>query len=240
MDESFLAPDAIMQALRVCSQVHEVLVGNETTQRSINQRKLLELLSDPDHEIGQNKPISACIFTSEKDKSFKYTTSISRYSNKPVIRVDEINLPKWLIPGVNPKLKEKTEDELREAHEKIDKLRPAIQEAEANLIQIQRDAQDAGARVKEAKEIKDNLEKAINKIEHAKRKLRDAEDAERNAEDAKEKRELTQNLKNRVASIISALEAHAELHSQLMQATVSTAAVRINKECLVMAERKAR
>ncbi len=240
LDESFTAPDPIMQALRLCAQVHEVLVGNEVTQRSINQRKFLDLLSEPDTELGQVKPLNACIFASEKDKSFKYTSNISRYSNKPVIRVDEINMPRWLAPGVNPSLKAATEQELHDAHENIDRLRPAVQEAEAKLEQVQSEAQMASARVKEAKQRKEGLEKLVSKIEHAKRKLRDVEDAERNAQDEQEKKELSQALRNRVANSISALESHVTLHSQLIQATVSTSAVRINKECLAVAERKAR
>jgi hypothetical protein len=240
LDETFTAPDAVMEALKTWAQVQDVLVGNEVTQRSIDREKLLDFLTEPDPSLGQTRPLNACIFASEHNKSYKYTASISRYSQKAIIRVDEINPARWLAPGVNPTEKATAEEEHSSAAKTIDRFRRLVQECEAKLSKEQVEVDAVMTRFNEAKLRKDELEKILVKISNAKVKLRDAEAALRNAQDDAEKRQLYHSLKSHVANSILSLESHAELHSQLIQSTLLSAAIRIKKESLLVAERQAR
>jgi len=98
LDETFTAPDPVMEALRNTSQVNNVLVGTSKTQESIDRHNLLAFLSQPEDGSSRLKP--SCIITSHMNKAYKYTNIISRYSKKASLRVDEINPARMLSPGV--------------------------------------------------------------------------------------------------------------------------------------------
>jgi chromosome segregation ATPase len=84
LDETFEGPDIVVQALKSNSAIDKVLVGNDRTQDSIDNRGLGEILSES--ENAGNNLQSYCIFASKGRQSFKYTSQISRYSGKPSLR----------------------------------------------------------------------------------------------------------------------------------------------------------
>ena len=84
LDETFEGPDIIVEALKANASIHKVLVGTDRTQDSLDSRGLGEILSET--ENGSGKLQSYCIFTSQREKSYKYTSQISRYSGKASLR----------------------------------------------------------------------------------------------------------------------------------------------------------
>ena len=84
LDESFDGPAVVMEALKSSARIEKVLVGNDKTQDSYDNRGLAELLSKPEKQGSDLQ--GYCLFTSKNQKSFKYTSSISKYSGQPSIR----------------------------------------------------------------------------------------------------------------------------------------------------------
>ena len=84
LDESFDAPDIVVQVLKTNSAIHKVLVGSDRTQDSLDGRDLGRILSESEHHHGKLQ--SYCIFASKDGDSFKYTSQVSRYSGKPSLR----------------------------------------------------------------------------------------------------------------------------------------------------------
>jgi uncharacterized protein YgiM (DUF1202 family) len=238
MDESFSAPDLVIEALKKSANIEKVLIGTDKTQESINDKKLLDFLGKP--EDGSGKLQSCCIFSSEKDQSFRYTSTISRYAPfNAALKIDNVRPARWLAPGVSEEVKQKFSDDLQSWKEKEQEVLPAVQEAEAKVAEAQQQAQDATSRLGVAKENVSNVTKLHNKIKNAQRKLKEAEDA-LETDDEEGKQKFISVLKNRVAHSITALEAHAECHKQMMQATYKSAGVRINKDSADAQERHAR
>jgi hypothetical protein len=238
LDESFTAPDIIMQALRTHAAVHRVLVGGEETQLSMDTKNLLEFLAEPDRSLGQNNAQSSVTFTSRGDKSFKFTQSISKYSHKPSTRVDDIFQARLLAPGVSERAKKEAEDNLSGAQESVAAFRPSLEAAEKKNHEKEAEAQSVDAKAKGAKATKENYIKFQAKLVNAQRKLKDAEKA-LDCDDEGEKKKLVKSLMNRVAHSITALEAHADQHKKMLKSTVSSAGIGVSKSSLVVAEREA-
>jgi chromosome segregation ATPase len=239
LDESFTAPDIIMQALRTHGAVHRVLVGGEETQISMDTKNLLDYLTEPDSSLGQNRAQGSCTFTSRGDKSFKFTQSISTYSGKPTTRIDDIFPARLLAPGVSERLKKEAEDNLRGVHENVAAFRPSLEAAEKKKHEMEAEAQSVDAKAKGAKNTKENYFKFKTKLANAKRKLKDTEKA-LEGDDKEEKKKLVKSLMNRVAHSITALEAHADQHKKMLKSTVSSAGIGVSKSSLVVAERQAK
>ena len=238
MDECFSAPDLVVEALKKSANIEKVLIGTDKTQESINDKKLLDFLGQP--EDGSNKLQSCCIFSSERDRSFRSTSTISRFGNhNAALKIDDVRPARWLAPGVSEEVKQKVSDDLQTWKEKEQEFLPAVQELEAKVAEAQQEAQDATTRLAMAKENVTNVNKLHSKIKNAQRKLKESEDA-LSTDDEEEKQKCISVLKNRVAHSITALEAHAECHKQMMQATYKSAGVRINKDGADAKERHAR
>ena len=84
LDETFEGPDIVLEALKSNSAIHKVLVGDDRTQDSIDDRGLGAILSESERD--KNKLQSYCIFASKRGQSFKYTSQISRYSGASSLR----------------------------------------------------------------------------------------------------------------------------------------------------------
>lgn len=227
LDESFTAPDPILQALRQSAQVDKVLVGTEKTQDSLDHKKLLDFLGKP--EDGSNNLKGCCIFTAQKDKSFKYTSSISRHSGKPAVRIDEITGARMLAVGINPAQKEKVQNEVREMEQEIDVISQKIQETEVESTDSQRKCQEAKARQKECSETLTTVQKISQKISTTKQKIERAE-REASVDNVSEKEKLLLQLKKRVSGYITALETHCTSHRKIMKVTYSSAGVRLMRD----------
>jgi chromosome segregation ATPase len=238
MDESFSAPDLVVEALKKSANIEKVLIGTDKTQESIDHKHLYDFLGQPEDNSGRLQ--SCCIFSSQKDRSFRSTSTISRFGDhNATLKIDDVRPAKWLAPGVSEEVKQKFSDDLQMWKDKEQEVLPAVQELEAKVAEAQKQAQDATARLGVAKENVTNVTKLHNKIKNAQRKLKESEDA-LSTDDEEEKQKFITVLKNRVAHSITALEAHAECHKQMMQATYKSAGVRINKDRADADERHAR
>jgi hypothetical protein len=239
LDESFTAPDIITQALRTHAAVHRVLVGGEETQKSMDNKGLLEYLSEPDRSLNQDKPQSSVTFTSQGNKSFKYTQTISKYSKKASGRVDDVFPARLLAPGVSERAKKEAEDNLRGVHDEVAALRPSLQAAEKRKDEMEAEAQSVTQKLQAAKATKDNYVKFHAKLVSAQRKLKDAEQA-LGCDDVAEKKKWVKMLMNRVAHSITALETHADQHEKMIKSTVSSAGIGVSRSSLGLAERQAK
>ena len=83
LDETFEGSDIVIEALKANASIHKVLVGNDRTQDSLDNRGLGEILSASENG---GRLQSYCIFASQREKSYKYTSQISRYSGKASLR----------------------------------------------------------------------------------------------------------------------------------------------------------
>lgn len=228
LDETFTAPDVVVQALRNSSSIEKVLVGGKSTQKSVDDKGLLEYLAQP--EDGTNQLKASCIFTTgDGHMAQKYTSGVSRYSQKKTMKVDYVKPAKWLAPGVSDEAKDQAKELFETLNKKFHEIRPQLEQAEANLAEIQRSAQQLREEAKTAREKLKNLERQRLKLSNAERKLKEAED-DLSVDDQEEKNRLTQNLNRRIHHSMQALEAHGESHKKMMRAAVQYAGARLNTE----------
>lgn len=68
LDECFTAPDPILQALRNTSNVHSVLIGNDKTTDSLNNRSLMNYLNQRENGDGLQ---ASCLFATDRGRTFK-------------------------------------------------------------------------------------------------------------------------------------------------------------------------
>ena len=133
-----------MQALQNEGRVHKVLVGGDKTQESLDTKDLLDFLTQP--EDNSSRPKACCIFSSKRDKSYKYTCSISRYSAKPSLRVDDINPAKFLVGGVNEGKKQTAEKEYASAKATAERLKEQVDSMQGEIDEKTRLHNEAKAR----------------------------------------------------------------------------------------------
>jgi chromosome segregation ATPase len=235
MDESFTAPNVVLEALKAHG-VERVLMGTDQTQQSLDNRNLLDFLSQPENGGSLQ---SCAIYSSAQEKSFKYTSNISKYSGKPSVRVDDVRPARWLAPGVSDDAKARVQSELQELDRQVEEFGPARNEAEKQLSEFQDKAQRAKARVKKSQEDIANLKRMINKLEGAKRKWKESQDA-LGRDDDEEKQQKIANIKNRIRASLSALEAQAQNYKKMMETTVRCSGMRLNREILKAEEERLR
>ncbi|GKY99360.1 hypothetical protein MPSEU_000890800 [Mayamaea pseudoterrestris] len=239
LDECFTAPDAIMQSLRNAAQVQRVLIGNDTTMDSIDNKGLLNFLSKPEAGQDPNKAAPFCVFATRGQTIIRFTGKVSRYTGKITISQDQIREASFLTTGVNEQEKQAAEAKLAEVHQQADDLRPKAQEAQHIRRQLESEAQDAQGEVEAAQKMKSHIVKYQSKHDQAKRNLQEAL-AALNTNDAEEKESLLSALMNRVSNSITALGAHAEQQESMMKATIASAGAAANKSSVsaVVAEAK--
>lgn len=239
MDETFDAPPFVMAALRSAAAIEKVLIGTEATQTSLDNKGLLEFLAQPEGGSSNQNLQGSCIFSSQGNKSFKYTSIISKYSGKASHRIDTVKDAKWLAPGVSDEAKANVKAELDAVVKNRERIQPAIQQAEQELAEAQEQAQLLRAKVKDAQENLRNLRKMENKYNSSKAKLLEIErDLEVSNDNEKEK--LTGELNNRVHHSLQALEAHSDSYLKLMKATVKYSGIRLNKAAVESEEKRLR
>jgi chromosome segregation ATPase len=236
LDEAFTAPDAIIQALRNSAQVHNVLVGGTKTQAHIDSKGLLDFLGEPETE-GQGLR-GYCIFASKGQRSFRYTGTVSKYSKKLAMSQDELRGSRFLSPGVNPEHKKRLEDEIKSINAELLELERTHHELLSRKDDLEKQAQDAFARLRHAKETITEVTKKQKARERAQRKLRDLEKAAVSDSDD-EKMKLVRAIQARMKASVTALEAHADQQRNIMKHTFSLAGVRINLDTSVAAIRRA-
>jgi hypothetical protein len=206
--------------------VERVLVGGEKTQESLDKRNLVDFLSKP--EDGSSRLKASCVFATNGDKMMKYASSISRYSNTPSVRIDDVAAARFLDAGVNPERKEKAGKDLKEAQENADTLKKHIEELQRDVDEFTRLYQEAKARGEAAKTKIEASKKAEKIVAKQEQKVIELED-KASADNSEEKKKLVKQVKARVKNAISALEAHAAAHRKMMSVTCKSAGTKINE-----------
>jgi chromosome segregation ATPase len=230
MDESFTAPAVVMEALRSRHAIHKVLIGSDKTQESMDTRDLSNVLSTPQ---------GYCIFTSQGEKSFQYTSSVSKYSGKSNLRVDDVRPAKWLAPGVSDARKQQVKDELDKCEKDLEAIWPAVEECRNNVQTYQVQEQQTLERIKLAKDNIGKLRKFITRKKNNERKLQE-EEAKLSVDSEDEKKNKVEKLNGRIRASLQALDAHAESFKKVLAATAKCSGVRLNNEIVAVQERRAR
>lgn len=227
LDESFDAPDAVLQALITSSSIHCVLVGTDKTQESLDKRGLLEYLVQ--REDGKSGKMNACIFSRSASKAYKYTSMVSRYSGKSAIRVDEINVARMLAPGTNPEVKERLEQELQSKRKRLEETLAKKNEADEAFSKAVKEAQEASAKLKECRDIRDSIIAQRNRIAQSKRKLRDLQ-ALASKDFDEEKKVVVNRLKKLVDLNMTELENVARSQEDILNAIRSLAGIKMTED----------
>lgn len=229
MDETIEAPPLILEALKNAAQIHKVLIGSEKTQDSLDNKGLLDFLSQP--EGGKTTLNSSCIFSSKNGRGSKYQTVISKYDGKASTRIDNARPAKWLAPGVSEQEKEKYQAELSQIRGRHDELKPAVDEARAKLAETEARAQMARENAKKAKDNLQLLGKLESRKQNTEAKLQEAE-KELAVDNDAVKSGYVQKLEKRINSSLQALEAHSDSYKKMMKAVIKSSGIRLNSEAL--------
>ncbi len=237
LDETFTCPDSVLQALRSYAMVHQAIVGTESAQASVDKHKLLDNLRAPEQSGG--KPNKFCLFTRGQDRAFRYTVNTSRGGFANMRQDDITKRANMLSTGANPQVEKDLQDRLEEAHREMEERRPALQEAQAQEIQLRDASQEAKVAWTHAKNKLEALQKMQQKVHRAELKLKDAENALK-TEDGHEKEKLLKTLTNRQTNSIKALESHAQTRRQMMDCMVLQACATLDRRKAMAAQQMAR
>jgi structural maintenance of chromosomes protein 5 len=234
LDESFEAPQVVLEALKSSASIEKVLVGNDQTQDSMDNKNLGGFLSKPENE--GDRLCSYCIFTSHGGQSFKYTSQISHYSGKPSLRVDDIRAASWLTRGASEEGKRSVEREWEEKKTDLEEHLPLIEKAQQEYEDMRAKSQQAQSRVKDFQADRTNVQKLINKLQSAQRKLKELEE-ELAKDDDEEKKNKINELSQRIHHSLKAIKAHSDCYKQMLESTVNASGVRLTVESATVKER---
>lgn len=236
LDETFEGPDIIVEALRANASIHKVLVGTDQTQESLDSRGLGDILSESENG---GRLQSYCIFTSQREQSFKYTSQISRYSGKASLRVDDIKPASILTRGVSDDAKQKVAEKLREIQERKNQIQPEYDQIARENEELLGQVQNAQENLKDMKQKIQTHQKTEKKLENYKRKLSDAE-KQLEGDNEDEKKNLTNKLKAQILGELKAMGAHSLSYKKMMEATVNASGAKLTKEVATVEERTTR
>ena len=238
LDESFTAPDPVLQCLRDWAGVDKVLVGGE--EKKV-QKDILDYLMEPDPgAVDPSKvPKSATVISSRGDKSYRYSVARSRFAASLAIKTDDIPPAKMLAPGTNPSAKKKLEEELAAVHGEMDEFRPSLQETQQSVSELEEASQQAVLDLQHAKKMKENLLKFQSKMKRAQNRVDDLEKA-LGQDDHEEKKKLVKQLMNRMSHCVKALETHKQERRQLIENMISSAGFTLGKQKAIAEERAAK
>lgn len=234
LDESFDAPPAVVQALISTSHINSVLVGNEVTQESLDNRGLLDYLTAQETNDGRNRLMNACIFSCQRNKSFKYTSTVSRYSGKANVRIDEIAPAQMLTEGVDQNKKIELERALKEQETELQQWKPQLEQLEAKRVELVSNGQEIGMHLKELRARKDDYSKACAKLNHQKRKLEQSIESA-NSDFVQQKIETQNRIKKFVTMTISALEKLGVTQQEMMDITRQLAGMKMSSDGFISA-----
>jgi len=235
LDESFSAPDPVMQALRSTSNVHAVLVGSSRTQASLDRHGLLDYLAQ--REDGRPGLMNSCIFSCHNNKKYKYLSQISRYSGKSGLRVDEVIAARMLAAGTPPEQKEKLKRNLSQLQQEKQELEPTSQRIKSEHDEILGEGQTVSAKLKEIRATLQDIKRSKQRLNDAKRKLEDYEKTA-SADHVADKQALLEKLKYNIANATSAMMKAGEKHEELMSVTCALTGVKMTEDGIVASARK--
>jgi len=234
LDDAFMTPDPIREALRHGAGVNRVLVGTDKTQESIDRHDLINTLTKRENGNGRE---GCVIFTSHLQQSFKYHISISRFSGEANESISEVSPARMLAPGVTDEQKAQMQGKIQQLEDDMEQKRPELEKLEASLKDLEANGQLMQARLVEAKKTLTALAAQEQKLKTAKKKLRNAE-VTASTDMGDRKKELVKDMMNRIKNGLSSLETHNQCHGHMMASTHTMAGVKINQDGLIAAERK--
>ena len=237
LDEFYQADDLVAEALRSTASTQKVLVGNELTQKRMDDGSLGELLTQPKDRGGKLR--GYCIFTGSKHESSKYTGIISKYSGGPAIRQDTIKPAKLLSRGDDDDKKKQLQKKLAEANANEQSIEQNINEMEEEAKDLTLKNQEANTRVKETSEDIRNVKKLQNRIDSLKAKLAELEE-ELSHDDEEKKAYIKKQLAQRINGALKAVKAQSDSQKQILLTLVRTTGAYLNKETASADESRAR
>jgi chromosome segregation ATPase len=229
LDETFTAPDVIMQALISRHNVDKVLVGGEAVHNSLERKDLIEFLST--RESNDNRKQNSCFFYTYKNASFKYTSQVSRYSGEIGTVTDEISHARILKPGSDPRLKDELLETIRRAESIIAKLVPEVDAIKAVVNEMTAEGQNIAQLFKQAKTTKAEFAHYEMKLKNARDKLAEAQENASRDND-KEKAKKIAKVKKLVENSIGMSENAADLHNQIMKGTTTLTGLKMMDDAL--------
>jgi len=237
LDETFTAPNTIMQALMNRHNVDKVLVGGEAVQNSLERKDLIEYLATREAHDRRPGKQSSCFFYSFKDQSFKYTSSISRFSGLIGTNTDDIGAAKLLRPGSDPGLKDQLAETIQKADELIARLQPEVDETKVKIEEMQKHGQSISQQFKEAKRTKNDYGQYKMKLTNQRDKF---EEAQENAakDNDKEKAKKVAKMKKLMENSIAMSENAAKTHNEIMKNTLILTGVKMSEDGLSDSLRK--
>eukprot|EP00580_Thalassiosira_gravida_P014694 CAMPEP_0201682080 /NCGR_PEP_ID=MMETSP0494-20130426/51433_1 /ASSEMBLY_ACC=CAM_ASM_000839 /TAXON_ID=420259 /ORGANISM="Thalassiosira gravida, Strain GMp14c1" /LENGTH=1127 /DNA_ID=CAMNT_0048165835 /DNA_START=664 /DNA_END=4047 /DNA_ORIENTATION=- len=237
LDETFVAPNHIMQALINRHNVDKVLVGGDAVQHSLDRKDLIEFLSTREAHDRRPGKQSSCFFYTFKNETFKYTNQVSRYTGEVGSDVQNILAAKLLKPGSDPALKDRLADTIQNADELIAKLQPTVDETKAVLEKMQIEGQSIALQFKEAKRTKNDYNQYKMKLTNQRDKYAEAQENAAKDND-REKARRVAKIKKLVENSISMSENAAKVHGEIMKGTHSLTGVKMSENDLSDSLRK--
>ncbi|KAL7538150.1 hypothetical protein ACHAXR_008319 [Thalassiosira sp. AJA248-18] len=237
LDETFTAPDPITQALINRHNVDKVLVGGEAVQNSLERKDLIEYLSTREPHDRRSGKQSSCFIYTCRDVSFKYSSSVSRYSGLIGTTVDNLTAAKLLRPGTDPRVKEELANTITNADELLAELQPDVDATQARIMELNSQGQTINGTFKEAKRTKTDWNHYQMKLSNQKDKY---EEAKENAskDNAAEKARKVAKVKKLMEANIAAMEHASTLHNEVMKNTHIITGVKIKEDSLSDSLRK--
>jgi chromosome segregation ATPase len=234
MDELAECSDAARQVLCNMSGIDKLLVGSAKTQQSMDDRNLLDFLSEP--EVSGQPMRGFSIGTDSQT----YNCTISRYSKKPSTRIDALRPARLLASGTDPAEQQHAEEQLRVAHEALQDLRPGFQKANDEHQRVEAAAQEAKASLDAAKLRVASFLKYQSKLENAMKKRDDLKERAGKGTDTEEVKRRAESIKNRKMASLAALEVNAAKQEELLQVNLAQAAALLSKSCAVARDNQVR
>ena len=230
LDETYTAPDIIMQALVNKHNVDKVLVGGEGVHNSLERKDLIEFLSTKESSSDTRKQ-SSCFFYTYKNASFKYTSQVSRYSGEIGTVPDEVLPARILKPGSDPRLRDQLAETVRDAEELIASLHPDVAAHKARYEEMNAQGQLVSQRFKDAKRTKQDFGQFRDRLRNQRDKYQEAQEAAAK-DNEKEKAKKIAKIKKLVESNISSSENAGELHNQIMKVTHTLTGLKMREDAM--------
>mmetsp|Transcript_26638 Transcript_26638/g.55195 ORF Transcript_26638/g.55195 Transcript_26638/m.55195 type:complete len:1127 (+) Transcript_26638:256-3636(+) len=231
LDETFTAPDPIMQALINNHNVDKVIVGGEEVQKALDRKDLIELLSTREAHDKKSGKVSSCFFYTHNRSSYRYTSQPSRFSGEIGTSSDEVQPARLLKPGCDPNIKEELSEIIKKAKETIENLLPAIQEGQIEMDEWHKHGQHVSVKLKDSKRLKQEWTQYKAKLRNQKEKLAEAEeDAAKDNE--REKVQMVNKIKKLVENSIKESESAAKAHNECMKSTHALTGVKMTEDGL--------
>mmetsp|Transcript_15087 Transcript_15087/g.30407 ORF Transcript_15087/g.30407 Transcript_15087/m.30407 type:complete len:272 (+) Transcript_15087:826-1641(+) len=224
LDQAITAPDRVMQAMRNAAQIHTVLIGSERTEKSMQQRNLMDdvLCKREDGSLQ-----SGCVITVQGKHSYKHSGQISRYSREIFTRTDEIPPARLLKKGVNPEAVAELQRDIDGIRADLQQRIPRQKEEEEKHLALQAEGQDFTKRRDVAKAKKQNIANAQRKVRDARVKLQGLEEDASKDTNA-EKNDIVKNLMKAITSDIKLLDTAGSHYDEVMKASHRLCGVKMN------------